>query len=464
MSASAKISETRFADIVGREYFALDPEILATFEIDGVAPAAIARPGSAQEVAELVKLAAAENLAVIATGSRSKLGVGMPPARYDIAIDMTRLDRIAAYDPGDLTLAVEAGLPLQKLANVLAEQRQFLPLGVPFFDRTTAGGTIASGVDTPLRQLFGTARDYVLGMEFVTGKGNLTKSGGRVVKNVTGYDLHKLMIGALGTLGIITKINFRTFPMPPATCGFVATFETAEAALDLRHRIARSPLSPSTLEILSPGMAELFYAEAAARIESVPLRTNLLSNTKWALTTGFAGSSRVLARYEADLRKMADEVGAIDVAMLSDDLGGAWGRKREFIPIALASSPATTIMKLSALPTRLAEMIGRGAAEAESEGLRWVATARGVGVVYFALLPADVSDDSRRKVSGASQRITMACGELGGNVSIPWCPSKWKTSLAVWGPERADFAQMKKLKSVFDPCGIFAPGRFAGDL
>jgi glycolate oxidase FAD binding subunit len=464
MSASAKISETRFADIVGPDHVALDPEILSSFEIDGVTPAAVARPGSAQEVADLVRLAAAENLAVVATGSRSKLGIGMPPARYDVAIDMARLDRIVAYDPGDLTLGVEAGIPLHKLASVLKEQRQFLPLAVPFFDRTTVGGTIATGVDTPLRQLFGTARDYVLGMEFVTGEGNLTKSGGRVVKNVTGYDLHKLMIGALGTLGIITKINFRTFPLPAASRGFVATFVTAEAALDFRHRIARSALAPSTIEILSPGVAELFYSDAAARIEPAALRPNLLSNAKWTLTSGCAGSDHVLARYETDLRRMAEDAGAIDIVMLSDDLQAAWGRMREFVPIALASSPATTIMKLSVLPTRIAEMLERGAAEAARAGLRWVALARGVGVIYFAVLPPDASEDSRSKISGATARIAAACSEFGGNSTIPWCPAKWKSSLAVWGPERADFAQMKKLKTVFDPRGIFAPGRFAGGL
>ncbi|MGC1688056.1 MAG: FAD-binding oxidoreductase, partial [Candidatus Acidiferrales bacterium] len=454
----------RFADIVGPDHVALDPEILSSYEIDGVAPAAVTRPGDVQEVAELVRLAAAENLAVIATGSRSKLGIGMPPARYDVAIDMTRLDHIVSYDPGDLTLAVEAGIPLHKLAAVLAEQRQFLPLGVPFFDRTTVGGTIATGVDGPLRQLFGTARDYVLGMEFVTGEGNLTKSGGRVVKNVTGYDLHKLMIGAFGTLGIITKINFRTVPLPATTRGFVATFDTAVAALDFRHRIARSALAPSTIEILSPGVAELLYSDAAARIEPAPLRPSLLSNAKWALTTGYVGSGRVLARYEMDLRRMADEAGATGAAVLSDDLRAAWVRKREFIPIALASSTATTIMKLSVLPTRIAEMLERGAAEAARAGLRWVALARGVGVIYFALLPPGASEDSRTKVSSATARIAAACSEFAGNSTIPWCPAKWKSSLAVWGPERADFAQMKKLKTVFDPRGIFAPGRFAGGL
>jgi FAD/FMN-containing dehydrogenase len=165
-----------------------------------------------------------------------------------------------------------------------------------------------------------------------------------------------------------------------------------------------------------------------------------------------------------DLRRMAEEAGATDAAVLSDDLRAAWGRKREFIPIALASSPATTIMKLGVLPRRIAEMLKRGAAETASAGLRWVALARGVGVIYFALLPPDGSEDSRSRISGATARIAAACSELGGNTTIPWCPANWKKSLAVWGPERADFAQMKKLKTVFDPRGIFAPGRFAGGL
>ena len=169
-------------------------------------------------------------MALVATGARTKLGIGYAPSRYDLALDMTRLNKVIAYDPGDLTLSVEAGVPLAKLAQVLAEHRQFLPLAVPFANRTTIGGLIASGVDSPLRQFYGTARDFLLGMEFVTGEGVAAKSGGRVVKNVTGYDIHKLMIGALGTLGVITRVNFKTFPMPLATRGFVARFPTAENA------------------------------------------------------------------------------------------------------------------------------------------------------------------------------------------------------------------------------------------
>ena len=202
-------------------------------------------PASSDEVAEIVKFAAAEKLALVPCGARTKLAMGLVPRQYDLALDLTRLDRVVAYDPADLTLSVEPGITLQKLGAVLAEHKQWLPLAVPYMEHATIGGTIASGVDTALRQMYGTARDYVLGMEFVTGQGAAAKSGGRVVKNVTGYDMHKLMIGALGTLGVMTKINFRTFPLPVATRGFVARFASADGALELRHSIAHSPLNPT---------------------------------------------------------------------------------------------------------------------------------------------------------------------------------------------------------------------------
>src|SRR6185437_6355819 len=121
---------SRAVEIVGAANFTDDPVRLAAYEVDGVRPSAAARPGTAGEIAELVKLAVAQKLAVISMGARTTLSIGMPPARYELAIDMTRLDRVISYDPGDLTLSVEAGIPLAKLATTLSERKQFLPLAV----------------------------------------------------------------------------------------------------------------------------------------------------------------------------------------------------------------------------------------------------------------------------------------------------------------------------------------------
>ncbi len=144
---------------------------LLSFAVDGVAPAAIIQPASAEEVAEVARFAASENLAIVSCGSRSKLDLGMPPARYDIALDMSGLCLIAHYDAGDLTLSVDAGMPLRHLEQKLAEQQQFLPLAVPCFETSTVGGAVASGIDSALRQQYGSARDFLIGAEFVDGTG-----------------------------------------------------------------------------------------------------------------------------------------------------------------------------------------------------------------------------------------------------------------------------------------------------
>ena len=463
-SAISPSVTSRLAEIVGAANVASDFAQLATYEIDRKLPAAAVRPGTSEEVAAIVKFAASERLALVPTGARTKLGIGYAPSRYDLALDMTRLNKVIAYDPGDLTLSVEAGVPLAKLAQVLAEHRQFLPLPVPFVNRTTIGGLIASGVDSPLRQFYGTARDFLLGMEYVTGEGVATKSGGRVVKNVTGYDIHKLMIGALGTLGVITRVNFKTFPMPLATRGFIARFATAENALDMRQRIAQSALTPLTVEILSPRVAELFASDAATRYERAAMPANVISNTEWALTTGYAGNEAVLERYAKDLQRIARESGATGVSILAENLSPAWARKREFIPIALASSPATTIVKMSVLPMRMTDTLASAQKTAERNNLLWAAMARGLGIIYFAILPSDHTEECRQRVATATSTIQEACAKLAGHATIPWAPAEWKTTLQIWGPPRPDFAQMQKVKSVFDPQKILSPGRFSEDL
>src|ERR1700683_566637 len=255
----------RTPQILGADLATEATGISTLFAIDDKRPRYVVKPSAVQEIVSVIEYAGAEKLAVVATGGRSKLEIGGTPARYDIALDVSGLDRIISYDPGDLTLSVEAGCRLSEANKTLAEHGQFLPLARPFADRATVGGMIASGIDSPLRQRYGTARDFVLGMEFVTGDGKLAKSGGRVVKNVTGYDLHKLMIGSLGTLGILTRINFRTFPIPSESLALIAQFNSLTPALELCHRIMNSPLSPLTLDIRS-------------------------SNGGWELVTGFAGS------------------------------------------------------------------------------------------------------------------------------------------------------------------------------
>jgi len=461
MSMTSTDIASRLAEIAGAAGVISDPAQIAAYQIDGKTPAAVVRPGSSEEVAEIVKFAAAERLAIVPVGSRTKLGIGMPPRKYDLALDMTRLDRVVAYDPGDLTLSVEPGITLRKLAGVLGEHRQFLPLAVPFMDRATVGGTIASGVDSPLRQMYGTARDYVLGMEFVTSEGVVTKSGGRVVKNVTGYDLHKLMIGALGTLGAITKINLRTFPMPRMARAFLATFRWANGACEFRHAIARSHLRPQSIEIIAARDSSLL------RLDDRP--GPLFENGRWSALISAAGEPGVLERYRRELETLAR--GADRNALESfAELGEAEQERltsyiRELPALAASASQPAAILKISALPKSLTGLAEGIQSVALRHDIPWAVMMRGVGVTYLALMAPDRSAESLRRLKDACSTAMRSCAERQwGRGVLLWCPAEFKRELNVWGEFSSDFALMQKLKNVFDARGIFAPGRFVGGL
>jgi FAD/FMN-containing dehydrogenase len=468
-TSAAPGAVSRLEGIIGAGAFTAEANELAAYTIDGMTPAAALRPSSSAEIVDVVKFAAAEGLAIVPCGARTKLGIGLPPNRYDIALDLTKLNRIAAYDPGDLTLSVEPGVPLCQLQRTLNEHGQFLPHGAPFLTSATVGGTIASGVDGPLRQLYGTARDFVLGMEFITGDGIAGKSGGRVVKNVTGYDLHKLMIGSLGTLGILTKINLRTFPAPQSVRAFIAHFSCVEDTAACRDKVAASQLRPMTFEILSPSAAKLFESDSAPEIELNVLPAGLFSHNSWTLATGFSGPSEVLDRCEREFRGMADGAGATHFEAIGNDqnssaVAAIFGRVREFISIALKSSPACTIMKIAVVPEHLEHALSAAKHAANDHSLPWAGLARGVGVIYVALLPDTRDEKSMHSVASTTDRIHTDCERLGGHSTIPWCPGEWKSSLRVWGSEREDLALMQKIKSVFDPHGILSPGRFVGGI
>src|SRR6266852_7688462 len=345
MTAISMNFAARLESLIGPSRISNDAAACACYAVDEVLPTAVAKPTSAEEVAEIVRFAALEKLALVPCGNRTKLAIGMPPSQYDVALDMTALNQIPHYDPGDLTVSAEVGIPLAKLNSVLSEHKQFLPLLVPWYSRSTVGGTIASGIDSPLRQFYGTARDFLIGAEFVDGTGHLCKSGGRVVKNVAGYDLHKLLIGSLGTLAVITRLNFRTFPAPIAgSRGFVASFPSAEGALALRRAILQSPLTPLTLDILSPGLAQIFSEWAPTTPEapvfsgeprnanhaSLPPIGNWFSPREWQLCTAFSGTPEVLIRCARSLARFAEDSRATATALLDDATRPAvWGRLRE---------------------------------------------------------------------------------------------------------------------------------------
>jgi len=470
----------------------LDPPACAAYAVDEIIPSAVAKPTSVEEVAEIVRFAALEKLALIPCGNRTKLAIGMPPERYDIALDMTALNQIPHYDPGDLTLSADAGTLLAKLNALLLDHKQFLPLLVPWYSLSTLGGAIASGIDSPLRQFYGTARDFLIGAEFVDGTGHLCKSGGRVVKNVTGYDLHKLLIGSLGSLAVITRLNFRTFPSPLASRGFVASFPNAEGALGFRRAIVDSSLTPLTLDIVSPELAQIFATRTPATPEtavfagenrdpaqnSLPPIGDWFNPREWQLCAAFAGTTEVLARYARELTLLAEKSRATSTAILGDKTRPAvWGRLRESLSMLLEASPTAVIFKISVLSSPHAALFTNLQQIAAHAALPHALVARAGGTIYFALFPASVNEDTTALLSQSSAQIVDLAFAAGGHAQLLFAPRAPKERMNLRGKQLVapasgrlpansrtelvpGIALMRRLKSAFDPQNIFAPGRW----
>jgi glycolate oxidase FAD binding subunit len=477
--------EARLASILEASHLQSEPHKVASYAIDEVIPSAVVKPRSAAEVAEIVRFAIAENLTIIPVGSRSKLAIGMPPARYDIALDMTSINQIAHYDPGDLTLSVDAGCTLATISGALEPQNQFLPLPSAFGSGATIAGTIASGVDSHLRQFYGTVRDFLVGAEFVDGTGARCKSGGRVVKNVTGYDLHKLLIGSLGTLGIITRLNFRTFPTLDSagsqTDVFSAAFADTDSASAFRHKIASSAFTPDAIEILSPEASDILSfalsREAAGYSAVVPKLSPPPFPSSWNVVVLFHGTSVLRARYAAALADFAQQQGT----RLSNDTATAAFHAVEHLR---AASCVPVIFKITQLPGKLAKLFAALGDAARRTNIPHALVARGLGVVYFALLREDplkhldqlqvqagldqqamepiVADAYERafaELSAATRAIFEVCAANDALAQIQFAPTAVKNRIGILGPERPDAPAMRCLKSAFDPQNIFAPER-----
>jgi len=459
MSRPAQVAFTRLEEIAGAAHVVSDSAEIAAREVCGVRPAVIARPADAAEIAEILRFAATEKLAVIPTGGCTKLGIGSPPARYDIALDLTRMSRVLAYDPKDLTLGVEPGVRIEDLLRTLAEEKQFLPLEVPFSERATIGGIVATNSSSPLRHGYGAVRDFCLGMEFVTGEGSQAKSGGRVVKNVTGYDLHKLLIGSLGTLAVITRVNFRTFPMPPAQGMFVASFSSAEAAFGFCSAISHSVLTPQMVEVVDPAACRLiFSAEAAAR----------MMPTQWSVVISAAGQQAVVERYARELGHMAEAANASEFLPINDaEQPSVFARIREFPRLVLEAAPDAAIFRIGVLPASMPSLLKDLSEAAKHYGAGLATLTRASGIVYAALFAQAGNEATPSVTSIAIKEIFHLCAlpENGAQAMLEWCPTNMKRSPdEVWGPWRADFELMRRVKHSFDPQNVLAPGRFAGGI
>ena len=451
MAAIAEAVRAELAGIVGEEQLILEAGARAEFAIDGKVPDCVVYPTSAEQVAQALECAAGHDLAVIACGGRTRLGIGNPPTRYDVALCTRNLSKVRYYEPADLTAGVGAGMTLNDFQNLLKPDGLWLPLDPSGSGQASLGGVVATNASGPLRHSYGAPRDMVVGMQIATTAGKLIRTGGRVVKNVAGYDLGKLMVGSYGTLGIITEVNLKLFPLPPERQTFVLRTGTLGIARDLRRSILKSPIDPLRMVLLD--------AETGRSVDSGVPRDRADGEPEIWLEAG--GSKSVIERTWRELDALGRAVGAKVQTKDREGAQGAWQVISDFSNWLRKTYPGAVVLQSTMPIASSEEFLSLAQQEAQNEKVRMASVIQsGVGILSLGLL--DSSNTSQ--MVGLIGRIRKAAESVGGTLVVVSAVAEVKAQIDAWGTPEGGFGLMRKMKAAWDPKGILAPGRFVGSL
>ena len=379
------------------------------------------RPADAGEVQACVVRAERDGLVVVPAGLAAHLDVGGPPARVDVLLRLDRLARVVDHQAADMTVTVEAGCPLAMLDATLAARGQWLPLDPPRAVRTTVGGLVAANLSGPLRATQGTVRDLLLGIRVVGGGGALVSGGGRVVKNVAGYDLPKLHIGALGTLGAIVEATFKVRPRPPREEALVVRCRDAADAADLASAFLDVDAPPLWLEIdgRDDGAAVLSVGLAGIEDEVVHARG-------------------VALRIAAGRTAQVVDDAAARRAELVDFGGGSWA----------------AMLRVGVLPREVGGVLAR-------------LTGAGIPLRFGAHAANGVVRAAMRDTGGVAPLVHALRPHVearGGSVVVERAIPAVKQVVDVWGDPGPGLRLMRGVKAALDPAGVFAIGRFVGGI
>jgi glycolate oxidase FAD binding subunit len=389
-------------------------------------PSLVVEPGSEQELAKVLKLANVAGLAVIPRGGGTKLEWGNRPARADLILSTVRMNRVIEHAWADLTVSVEAGCTIAKLQDTVAKHGQRLALDALWPERATVGGVLSTNDSGALRLRFGSLRDLVIGITVALADGTVASSGGKVVKNVAGYDLPKLVTGAFGTLGVVTRAIFRLHPLPKEMRTISCVTLNISEAQRLVLAFQNSKLAHSALQI-------------CCGTEMQPQVDVLLEGTE----SGLSAQS-------AQLKLMAS------AAKQGDATGEVWRRRKEMFSRAENDADNFAVAKFATLPAEIAEtveMIGRVA----PSGLRWSVVAQATGIGWVRM------DGAASEIAAAMQGLREWLEGRAGSLVIVRRPAGM-ADLDAWGNSGDALGLMQAVKRQFDPRGTLNPGRFVGGI
>jgi glycolate oxidase FAD binding subunit len=400
------------------------------------------RPQTVSEAAGIVRQARAERQAIYPIGGGTLLGIGLPPSVPGVALQTTALSEVIDYPARDMTITVGAGITVAELQKLLATENQRLPIDVPQPERSTLGGALATNISGPRRLGWGTLRDYVIGISALNDEGHEVKAGGRVVKNVAGYDLCKLHIGALGTLGVITRVTLKLRPLPEADALITFGCETGELPL-LLDRLHGSRTRPVCLGVLNRAAARRIMATKDVGLPEAP----------WALVVGFEESALAV---KWQVQQLIKELPAATVHGLEARAGSATESLWQALREGTTRPEAQLSFKVNLLSSAVAEACRD--IEPLAEGMQLQAHA-GSGIIWGHVAGLTLGK-AQALVRALQERATLAQG----NVVLPRAPAEWKRTLPIWGSPRGDLALMRRVKEALDPHRVFNPGRYIGGI
>jgi glycolate oxidase FAD binding subunit len=417
-------------DVVNRE-----PSLLALHQVDGQAATLLCSPATPEQVAAILRICSEANAAVVPWGGGTAIRIGNLPRHIDVVVRLDRLNRLLEHDPANLTATVQSGMMLPALREILAPQNQFLALDPPGYTRATVGGVVASNLNGPRRSYYGSVRDLVIGMKVVLASGEQIKAGGKVVKNVAGYDMCKLFVGSLGTLGIIIEVTLRVAPIPETAASLIAS-GTLPRVLQLVDALSQSNLLPSAVVILNANAS----------------KTADVGQSHWRVAVRSEGFEKSVARHLNDTREMARRIGLATEVLEENDHIRFWDEVREFplrgnrlvyrvtVPRGSVAEVIQTVHSGSTVDLR-PEVVSDAAA-----GIVWISSnTDNLAARWFVKLIAKARDHR-------------------GHTIILAAPPHLKQGVDVWGPAPPSLSLMREIKRQFDPRDLLNPGRFMAEI
>lgn len=392
-------------------------------------PSCIVYPQTPEQLAAVVTLAHQNQWRILPCGSGSKLHWGGIPKDINIVVSTARMNQLIDHASGDLTVTVQAGMKYAQLQKILAAAGQFLALDPSYSDRATIGGIVATADTGSLRQRYHSVRDQLLGISFVRADGQLTKAGGRVVKNVAGYDLMKLLTGSFGTLGIISQVTFRLYPLPAASQSVILTGSPA-AINQASQTVRSSTLTPVALDILS-----------ASIVETLELGSGM------GLLAQFSSVPESVSEQSQRLLALGEKLGLKVISYSNDSETNLWQRLKKIIEEN--ESNESILCKIGVRTT---------AAVATLEKIQgWGLIHANSGLGRLHLSPKSTSKSELLN-------LRQFCESQAGFLTIISASQEFKQGSDIWGYSGNAKSLMQGIKSKFDPQNIFSPHRFVCGL